>query len=524
MPQSSSPGALYDHFGWRLRATPVDVGEGRLTETHEYFHRQLDDTTAFGGLITTVAALADSQPNARWAQVRQRLLDMSDLVHESFAVGISLVTTQRRIEPLADYPTYDRHVRTVVRLVDAGVHPWVALAAVRAAATACMQSGALRAAVGVGLAEFDPPSLARMDRPNHRLAALLSGGFAAAVGREEARVEDEYQDEAWWRPRGAILLPVESMDGEAAEASARLQRRLLADAAAILAEAGATVVDPDDHHDDLRALLAQARDLAPEGLTRIGALVESRGGELLHGGPLDGQIIVLATAPRRAVVLPYGSLSGGSGEGDYRHVFVVVTTPRRLRAAHELEGVDLPEREAVACLRTTVFEGEERDSILLLPVETPEQIAEGAPVHVAVMSSAAAADPDLGATWMRSVDADRISLIMDTPATAALHRWLGDGARFRCSTRVLVVEGEELRIIAGRIEEPGRQSPLVVIPSTEFGARWFDAVRSEDPLLRAAVVDDPELFERESPELNVVLTHLLFEERYLGTGSWRAGD
>jgi hypothetical protein len=39
-------GALYDHFGWRVRAAPIETGRGRLAETHEYFHRQLDDTTA----------------------------------------------------------------------------------------------------------------------------------------------------------------------------------------------------------------------------------------------------------------------------------------------------------------------------------------------------------------------------------------------------------------------------------------------------------------------------------------------
>jgi len=62
----------------------------------------------------------------------------------------------------------------------------------------------------------------------------------------------------------------------------------------------------------------------------------------------------------------------------------------------------------------------------------------------------------------------------------------------------------------------------VIIPSTEFGARWFEAVRAEDAQLDAAVHDDPELFERESDHLDVVLTHLLFEERFVGTGSWPA--
>ena len=71
-------------------AARVDVGQGRLAETHEYFHRQLDDTTAFGGLLGTVAALADALSDTQWAQLRFQLQDMSDLVHETFAVGMSL--------------------------------------------------------------------------------------------------------------------------------------------------------------------------------------------------------------------------------------------------------------------------------------------------------------------------------------------------------------------------------------------------------------------------------------------------
>lgn len=97
---------------------------------------------------------------------------MSDLVHESFAVGLSLLTAQRELNPVPGYPAYDRHVRAARRLLGAGVHPWVALAALRAAASVCMQSGALMRAAATGLEAFEPANLGRLERPNHRLAAL----------------------------------------------------------------------------------------------------------------------------------------------------------------------------------------------------------------------------------------------------------------------------------------------------------------------------------------------------------------
>lgn len=505
-----------------MRAAGWEVADGRLAETHEYFHRQLDDTTAFGGLTSTVAALADSSLDERWVELRDRLLTMVDLVHEAFAVGMSLLTTQRSVEPIPNYPTYDRHVMAIQRLVGEGTHPWVALAALRAAATACMQSEALNIAVSVGIEQFDPRRVPALERPNHRLAALLAGGYADEVANAHSEATLTFGDEAWWRPAAGVSLSLESMDGAAADASAALHRQLLARAQVLLVHRGGGFVEPGHHHEDLRRLLGEARALAPAGLARIGALVEAPGGELLHGGPLDGQTIELTAAPARASVLPSGALSGASGEGEQRHLFVVVTTPRRLRAAYQLEGQELSDGEAIACVRSTVFDGERRDSVLLLPVASPEDLTETEVGFVSVFSSAIAADPGVATRWMQWAHPARVSLVMDTPATAALRRWCAGGATFRTETRVVAVSsGDELRIIAGRVEEPGHRSPLVIIPSTEFGARWFEAARMEDDVLSRAVVEDPTLFETESAHLDIVLGHLLLEERFVGTGSWR---
>jgi hypothetical protein len=514
-------GSRYDWLGWHVGAAPTELAAARLTETHEYFHRHLDDTTAFGGLTTTIASLAEAQPEMDWADIRDRLQDMSDLVHESYAVGLSLLITQRRLEPIPGYPTYDSHVRTMLRLLGDDVHPWVALGALRAAATACMQSRALAEASGQGVEHFDPSSLRPLERPNHRLAALLAGDYASSVVDAQRDAVADYGQESWWAPLDGVLLRPEAVDDEAVEGFDALHRRLFAEAEAILSAAGGQSIGPDAHHDDLRTLLKQAFALAPAGLTRIGAMVEAPGGELLHGGALDSQTIELTAAPERAVVLPYGSLSGLSGEGEWRHGFLAVTRPQRIRTAHRLEGVDLPQTESVACLRSIVYEGEVRDSVLLVPVERPEDLEEEEPIFVSALSSAAAADPEGTAAWMRWADPDRVSLVMDTPLTAALQRWCSGGGRFRHQTRLIQFEDMEVRVIAGRIEQEGHHSPLVVVPTTEFGARWFEAVREEFSDLAAIVEEDPEFFEEQGDHLDVVLNHVMFEERYIGTGSWR---
>jgi hypothetical protein len=271
-----------------------------------------------------------------------------------------------------------------------------------------------------------------------------------------------------------------------------------------------------------RMLAAAGEPLAPEGLARIGALVEASGGELVHGGALDSQTIKLTTTPDRAVVLPHGSASGLSGEGDDAHAFVVLTSPDRIRRAFaRLEGVELPNTSSAAFLRSTVYDGDRRDCVLHIALDSPEQLDDRPPVYVTVLSSAAASDPETAGLWMRWADPDRFSLVMDTPISAALRRWCVGGARFRMQTRVVLVEGMEVRIIAGRVEDGDRRSPLVIIPTTEFGARWFEAARAEDPQLGAMVLEDDTFFEQQGRHLDVVLNHLLYEERFVGTGSWR---
>jgi hypothetical protein len=518
-------GGLYRWSGWTVAGVAqTDRAVARLTETHEYFHRQLDDTTAFGGLVAVYASLAVACPGDGWERTRDRLQAMSDVLHETHAVGMSLLTSQRRLERIDGYPLYDRYINVLTQLVGEQTHPWVALAALRAAATACMQSTALTVAGEIGLDSFQPQAIALTDRPNHRLVQLIRSPFREEVAREQAQALAAYAAETWWIGSDRVPLTPESTDGHAGRLSQQLQARLFKTAAGFLASSRAQVLDEDGHHNDLRELLAQARALAPEGLARIGALVESGGGDLLHGGALDSQTITLPAAPRRATVLPYGSISGMSGEGESRHGFVAVARPERLRSFYELGGVDLPDQAAVACLRTTVFDGPVRDSVLLVIVDEPESIEQAEhPIFVSVSSSAAAAAPEMTARWMGYARRDRLSLVMDTPATAALHRWCEpDSTRFRAATRQIDAHGVDLRIIAGRIEQDGRQSPLVIIPTTEFGARWFEAATEEDPKLKRSVVIDPGLFEEESVHMDIVLTHLILEEPVVGTGSWNA--
>lgn len=516
------PSARYDWFGWSVDAAPVETAAGRLAETHEYFHRQLDDTTAFGGLMTTIAAVADSVRSSEWIDRRDRLKSMCDIVHESFAVGMSLLTTQRPLQAVPGYPAYDRYVHVVVQLIDAGVHPWVALAALRAAATACMQSGALAIAADAGIERFSPSDLPRLERPNHRLIVLLAGDFEERVAAANRTAEAAYRDAVWWQPRDGVLLAPAAMDGAAGEASGVLHRGLLKHAQDLIAAAGGTVTGFEAHHVALRELLSQARALAPEGLMRIGALVESPGGELMHGGALDSQTIELTAAPGRAVVLPHGSASGLSGVDDDSHAFIVLTRADRVRRAFALvEGIELPSTPSVALLRSTVYDGEQRDCVLHIVLDDPSQVDLSAPVYLSVLSSAIASDPDTAAMWMRWADPGRLSLVMDTPSSAALKRWCASGGRFRTQTRSVAVEGMELRVIAGRVEEGERRSPLVIIPTTEFGARWFEAACLEDPQLAAAVLEDDRFFEQQQPHIDIVLPHLLYEERFIGTGSWR---
>lgn len=521
---SHEQGARYRWGGWIISGLARgDISGDRLIETHEHFHRLLDDTTAFGGLVTTWAALTETGLEGNWALIRDRLQAMSDLVHEVFAVGMSLLATQRPLQPIAGYPMYDQYVGIVVRILGGDVHPWVAIAALRATATVCMQSPALSLAAGAGVAHFDPTTIRGEDRPNHRLAALLRSQFPLVVQSENALGERTHGREKWWRGSLSERLAPESMDGDAERLAEALHRRFCQVGSQLLAPIGATVLANESHHGELRRIIRQASDLAPSGIARMGALVENTEGGALNGGPLDSQTITLGAAPRRASVLPHDSCSGLSGEGANRHGFLVVVRPERLRASYELDGVPLPRSPAVACLRSTVYDHTEPDSILLVVVDRPESLREcQVPVYVSISTSALAAAPEQARMWTHYSDPRRLSLILDTPAIATLRKWCApDDARFCTATQNVSAAGERLYIIAGRVERPHRSSALVVIPTTEFGARWFEAATQEDSTLREKVVVDPDLLSDESLHLDVVLNHLLYEEPLVGTGSWR---
>lgn len=134
----------------------------------------------------------------------------------------------------------------------------------------------------------------------------------------------------------------------------------------------------------------------------------------------------------RGVVLPCQSISGLSGEGASRHGFLTLVRPERLRRSYELEGVRLAR---YARCRMPTYDGLRRGSPRVRPccaVDDPKEVEnEQAQIFVSMSSSAAAAEPELAASWMAIAESHRLSLVMDTPATVALHRWCGPkGARF----------------------------------------------------------------------------------------------
>lgn len=264
----SAPSGRYEWFGWTVSAASgVDIGLARLTETHEHFHRHLDDTTAFGGLVTTIAALAEAQPDQRWRRVHGQLVTQTDLLNETFAVGASLLTTQRGLKIIDGYPLYDRYVTILERLLGS-VHPWVALAGLRAAAMACMQSSALELASVTGFGDFEPTQIPPLERPNHRLSALVQSHFDQEVAKAERVLERDHGAEPWWQRTAQVALPAESMEGEAGALSETLQDRLFVCAADFLRARGAQVLGHDAHHEQLRALLAAASSQASRGFGR----------------------------------------------------------------------------------------------------------------------------------------------------------------------------------------------------------------------------------------------------------------
>jgi hypothetical protein len=511
----------YQWFGWTVPAAAGDASTKHLIELHEEFHRALDEMTAFGGLVTTVAALAQADPDSRWPVARDRLQAMSDIVHETYAVGMSLIVGDQRLATVDGYPLYDRYVAIANSLIGADTHLWVGWIALQAAITACMQSNVLTTVLSDDLSEFDPACIERSARPNHRLVALLDSDFAAVVAAANEDALREHGREDWWR-EGHGRSASTSLSGGVDEAALALRKRMFGEAAAALRATGATVIAEGDHYTDLAELLKRAAATTPRPLVPTGAMTELPYIErVLY--PLDRLTITPSDVPARATLLPYHKGSGFTREGAHRHGFLTLVRTDYLSSSYELHGLPVPEVPAIACLRRTVHEGRPDAAIqhMIVAESDPLQEENGHPIYVSVTNSAAVAAPQLSSHWMRRADLDRLSLVMDTPVTPLIRRWCEpEGVRFRVSIACIEVADMEMWVIAGRVERSDSRSPLVIIPASELGTHGFEAFVEEEAPMRDAVVIDDELFQEERIHIGVVLNHLLREEHMVGPGRW----
>jgi hypothetical protein len=135
--------------------------------------------------VTAVAALAEARPDAQWSELRDRLVSCADLLHETFAVGASLLTTQRGLDRVDGYSLYDRYDTVLRRLMGAGVHPWDRAGGYAYRCHGLHAVGAWQAALMVGIDRFDPTALARSTgRTTGWSGCWLP--FADCVGRPSA--------------------------------------------------------------------------------------------------------------------------------------------------------------------------------------------------------------------------------------------------------------------------------------------------------------------------------------------------
>lgn len=510
-------GGTYDHLGWRVRdlaATSPEIA--RLVSIHEGFHKSLDDTSSFGGYLATLAALSEGTHDPRWMALLEQGRAASRWTHEVFATTSAILVCLRPLGPIDGYPDYDRYVAYASRLV--GDHSaWIAFLAIDAGARACMQSPVPGRALRD---DFDDVEIVRqLDEPDARMI-LLESHYADEVSALADEVRNRYVRRDWWSLAASDTLSVDVFDGESGEVGQELRLELFGRAKAILEAAGAEMLEPEGHFPLLVSLLQRATALAPDGLPRIGALHQEDGLDFIDGGALDAETIELHSSRIAAIVAPLDLDGGRAGvEGGMAHRFITVQRRDRILSTYDLQGLPLPDGAVLALARRTAM-GEGDELVVLSAVSAPAELGDLADVYVSVMGSAQAEGVDQA--WFQAVPPERLSTVLDTPLLPALRRWLAaEGTLFACTSLRIETGLSKLSIIAGRLRSPAGLSPLIVFPTSDFGARLFDQAVRQDPRLQGRVVEDEDLEEAEDHHLQIVLNHLVQEERMVGPGSWR---
>jgi hypothetical protein len=360
-----------------------------LIHHHEAQHVLLTASTAWGAALHVAARVP------QWVQSFNDLLRLCRLTHESYATYLSCSLVASHLGSpglaLASYPDYVPLVERLDRFVSTVPGEHRRSLAVTALVRVCMQTPILADLVTSWPEPFTPGAVRARDTPDERLSLLLRAAGALpteVVTAADAIVAAEFGPDPLAADRAS---GVDALDDRFDAAWARWEQTIFTAFADRLTEAGATVIEGNEHIPVAAELVALARSTVPDvGVTvtpdpdvaddRVIPIILSHARVWLSTARRPARLITVRHNVDLAEVVRVAEAT--TRVGGRPNLVAAARLPRRLLAGYELPADERRVLESqdgpVVVVRTIADDGTdtETDAVWMVRLGEPADVAE----------------------------------------------------------------------------------------------------------------------------------------------------
>ncbi|WP_018503526.1 hypothetical protein [Parafrankia discariae] len=449
----SESAGYYLPGGFDLRLARGDTAIDRLVHVHEAQHAILNDETAWGAAMH----FAIRVPPWRRSVLRS-LVDACGTPHECFATFMSTDIVRIRhpdvVDALPPFPAYRHYRDTAAGVVAETGGPHRRALALTALALVCMQTPVLDRLINAWPdGDVDLALLRQIDIPEGRWARVLRDesrfGLGSLAKAADRAVTDRFGPDA-------LAADGEDRPGSPLDFDAEwaLWERTVFDGLADrLRDAGATVVPPNDHLEQVAELTALVRsrdtgfDLAamPPGSSGVNdavmlAAISRQGRHWVAGGPRPARLLAIGTDVEvDEVVRVVDATCRIAGTPT---LVVSCRLPRRVHDGYDLGDSDRERLNAhgagpTVWIRSVADDGsgEERDTVWHIRLPSPtvlqrlvEQWGGRGPV-ISSITSSCLLDESWRARWLPALSRiGALTILLDTGLDTFARGWSAPGA------------------------------------------------------------------------------------------------
>ena len=540
----TDPRNEYHFVDWQLEALAPDRSQATL---HESLHADLNDSTAYGGLLHVVAYLArHAKTRSRYTPMLERLESRSRRTHEIFATSLSTLIRRPDLQGdalLEHYPDYRSYLQAGASLSRAFSGRFLRYHVIVSALRFCMQSRLVERVLETGLGIFETDTMRWHEAPDERLRwvqRIATPDFwreTLKIARASARRIDGWSaieaEEAAPDEAHAALDP----------ANDALSKHLMCVFHDALEQAlgprGISTLPYDGHVPLVPQLIEQAHKILPP-TESDGRIIRAQGHETpeeLQVRQFENERLILSREPYEGHLIRLDDLPDtdattmAAGDGDDRHVFLIVRLAHRMLEQYAFSPSDTQWLEArgtspvVAIQRSLIDSATTQRIVEHIVFENPDELSKVVNTwqpdirRLCSFSMAAAGDAVWTAQWYEALIAHwEMVGLFDLSPFAHFNRWSVQDAFDVHIGRIDIRLGDETHFALACLPNTGR-SPAFVAPCSEIVASSVIFYVREVMQHGSRFIESDVFIRDQRWALLVTLSHLLREERIFDFGA-----